>query len=378
MTGRCCGSPRDTESPTPAGSRRNARARGQAPTVFTQRTCSSTRARPVARARVHLAHGLDREWWAHASRIFHAATRGQLERIDFLPALLPEIDSERVALLQTLSGTRVGGGGGSDPISDAAAAVVFTPSPPPPESLGQRIHLYALCWNDARMLPFFFRHYDPWVQRYVIFDDGSTDGSLELLRAHPRVEVRRFVRTHPESFVLSELAHYDHCWKASRGEADWIFLCDVDEHLFHPIYRVSRSMSLCGVTAVPTIGCEMVSDVFPEDTSGSPCREHLSPCRDMCKLSVFRPAPAGHRFAPGGHSACPVGRNVAAAHACSFALQDARSRLRGHTSCGAGQPVGPERLEQDWGHQWTARGDALSAVFENWRSRLDLHRKPMR
>ena len=29
------------------------------------------------------------------------------------------------------------------------------------------------------MLAFFFRHYDPWVDRYVIYDDGSTDGSLE-------------------------------------------------------------------------------------------------------------------------------------------------------------------------------------------------------
>ena len=34
-----------------------------------------------------------------------------------------------------------------------------------------RVHLYAQCWNDEFMLPYFFRHYDSFVDRYVIFDD---------------------------------------------------------------------------------------------------------------------------------------------------------------------------------------------------------------
>jgi hypothetical protein len=67
------------------------------------------------------------------------------------------------------------------------------------------IHLYTVCWDEADMLGFFFRHYDPWVDRYVIYDDGSTDGSLDILRANPRVEVgssneptpsHSFCRTH--------------------------------------------------------------------------------------------------------------------------------------------------------------------------------------
>ena len=45
------------------------------------------------------------------------------------------------------------------------------------------------------MLPFFFRHYDPIVDRYIVYDDGSTDRTLEMLAAHPRVEVRPFART---------------------------------------------------------------------------------------------------------------------------------------------------------------------------------------
>ncbi len=40
------------------------------------------------------------------------------------------------------------------------------------------VHLYALCWNDRRMLPHFFKHYGCLVDRFCIFDNGSTDGSL--------------------------------------------------------------------------------------------------------------------------------------------------------------------------------------------------------
>jgi hypothetical protein len=37
------------------------------------------------------------------------------------------------------------------------------------------------------MLPYFFRHYDTLVSRYFVFDDGSTDRSVDLLNAHPKV-----------------------------------------------------------------------------------------------------------------------------------------------------------------------------------------------
>jgi hypothetical protein len=84
------------------------------------------------------------------------------------------------------------------------------------------------------MLPFFFRHYDPLVSQYFIFDDHSSDGSLDLMRAHPNVEVEPFVRSDPDSFTLSELSISNECWKRSRGSADWVLVIDIDEHLFHP------------------------------------------------------------------------------------------------------------------------------------------------
>ena len=176
-----------------------------------------------------------------------------------------------------------------------------------------RIHLYTICWNEVDMLRFFFRHYDEIVDRYVVYDDGSTDGSLDLLRAHPNVEVRSFPRTHTNSFLLSHQALQNEVWKESRGQANWIIVTAVDEHLTKKGGNLRNYLQACqerGVTLVPAIGYQMISEEFPAD------EEHLSKSRlfgaphvYMNKLSIFDPdAIADTGFGVGRHQAQPSGR----------------------------------------------------------------------
>jgi len=183
------------------------------------------------------------------------------------------------------------------------------------------VHLYATCWNDAFQLPWFFRHYDALVTRYVIFDDGSTDGSLDLLKGHPRVELRRFQRVHVDSFVLSELALFNHCWKESRGSgneppADWVVVCSLDEHLVHD--DLSTYLERCrtsGVTVVPALGFQMFMPDFPgPDERLSETRTRGIPDHYDCKLCVFSPTAIDEiNYEPGGHVAAPTGRVLAPA-----------------------------------------------------------------
>ena len=168
-----------------------------------------------------------------------------------------------------------------------------------------RLHLYALCWNEERMLPFFFRHYRPLVERFVIFDDGSSDGSLELLRSQPDVEIGHFERDE-DSYVLGALQFYREAWKASRGEADWVVVCNVDEHLYH--HDLLGYLSRCrkgGVTAVRAEGYEMVADRFPDEprclsdsiVTGTR-RERLD------KVAIFDPSAIDEiGYSPGRHVA---------------------------------------------------------------------------
>jgi len=173
-----------------------------------------------------------------------------------------------------------------------------------------KVHLYCLCWNDARMLPFFFRHYDQFVDRYFIFDNGSTDNSLSLLQQHGRVEISHFDVT-GDSFVDEERRLGDTIWKGST--ADWVIVTDIDEHTYHPdLPDYLRRCRQKGVTAIQSIGYEMVADSFPTGTR---------PLVDLVtvgarsighdRLCIFNPrAITETKFTPGRHRAFPEGRVV--------------------------------------------------------------------
>ncbi len=174
------------------------------------------------------------------------------------------------------------------------------------------VHLYTACWDEADMLGFFFRHYDPWVDRYVVYDDGSTDGSLEILRAHPKVELRSLVRVNADSFVLSQAAMQNEAWKESRGCADWVVVTAIDEHLLvrdRTMATYLAEQRKCDTTIIPALGFDMNNPVMPENhgllheivTRGRP-RIAFS------KLSVFNPdAVTETGFTVGRHTARPVG-----------------------------------------------------------------------
>lgn len=171
------------------------------------------------------------------------------------------------------------------------------------------VHLYALCWNEERMLPYFFRHYDPIVSRYFIFDHDSTDRSMELLNGHSRVSVGHFEVT-DDSFVLSALAFYNNGWKTSRSQADWVIVCNVDEHFLHPDpVGCLKELSSQQITLVHSTGYEMFSTSFPR-TNGRLTDIVRTGMRSeiLDKTLIFNPnaiEEIGYR--PGRHSCAPEG-----------------------------------------------------------------------
>jgi hypothetical protein len=160
------------------------------------------------------------------------------------------------------------------------------------------------------MLPFFFRHYDPFVDQYVLFDDGSTDSTLSLLADHPKVKVRQFVWSDTESFAFSERSLSNECWKESRSSADWVIVTDIDEHLFHP--SMLQYLDTCtqkGITLIPALGFQMISEDVP--SAGETlyqCRFFGAPWKQMMKPSIFKPSEIEEiDFAVGRHTANPIG-----------------------------------------------------------------------
>jgi glycosyltransferase involved in cell wall biosynthesis len=311
--------------------------------------------------------GLEDAWWEHLCLVVGAVTPSLLAESELANSIPAPRPIDALQDLQTLVAAARSGAGPHVP-SPKASVATFPPLPPPTSAKGQRIHLYALSWNDALQLPFFFRHYDQWVQRYVIYDDGSDDETLSILSAHPRVEIRRFVRTRSDSFVLSELSFYENCWKESRGAADWVFLVDVDEHLDH--HDLVGYLSWCqseGVTAVPALGFEMVTEAFPSAAERlADTQRRGAPSLDMCKLSIFAPdAIAALQQTPGGHRSRPLGAilpprdDVRLLHYKYLGLEYVTSRHQTLKDrlCATDRKAG-------WGHQWTLAPDEQQKEFD--------------
>jgi hypothetical protein len=174
------------------------------------------------------------------------------------------------------------------------------------------VHLYAVCWNEAHLLPFFFRNYEPWVQRFIIFDNGSTDGTQALLAAKPNVELRQFPWSDPGSFVRSHQNLHNSCWRESRGIADWVVVTAIDEHLHHPDMReFLRRCEQDGVTCVPALGHEMVTKEFPDSSAYlAEVHPYGVPKLAFNKLRLFKPDRVEPSFAIGGHRARLTGEVI--------------------------------------------------------------------
>lgn len=126
-----------------------------------------------------------------------------------------------------------------------------------------RIHLYTILFNEERMLPYFFRHYDQYVEKYVIADDGSTDGTLAILSAHPRVEIRPSP-VNRQDVCGSGATWKSNAWKESKGEADLVIVCDVDELVYHEdLAGFLEEKTRQGFNILEPIGYQMRSDSFP-------------------------------------------------------------------------------------------------------------------
>ena len=232
-----------------------------------------------------------------------------------------------------------------------------------------KIDLYTVCWNEARFLPFFFRHYDPLVSRYVIYDDGSTDGTRRILQNHPRVEMRPFRRSDPTSFVESERDLFENCWKESRGRADWVFLVNLDEHLYHPSLTAYLRTSLHeGVTVIPATGYQMVSSCFPQTRAPLTTQVRTGVrWTQMDKTCVFDPerieqlgyGPGRHSAQPRGEIRCPERRELVLLHYKYLGAAYLISRL---SELRPG--FGPGDRARDFGHKYFWSRDQAIADFD--------------
>ena len=177
--------------------------------------------------------------------------------------------------------------------------------------MSQRIHAFALCWNEERFLPYFLRHYSRFCERITIWDNESTDRSAEIASSVPGVSIVP-LSTGGEVRDDVWVDFKNTCWQKSR-DADWVMVVDVDEIVYHR--HLTDYLADCtsrGVTLPWTTGYEMVAKCFPT-SSGQIYEEVVEGVRDdwYSKPAVFDPQAIDEiNYVPGAHSCQPTGRVV--------------------------------------------------------------------
>ncbi len=171
------------------------------------------------------------------------------------------------------------------------------------------VHVYALCWNEAVILPHFLKHY-AFAEKIVILDNGSDDGSQALVEAASNGEVRSY-NTDGELSDKRYLQIKNSVWKESRGEADFVIVCDADEFLYHPdLPGVLNEMKRRGASILMPKGYEMVGQQTPrpEDDLLAMMREGVR-LHTYDKCLLFDPEAIEETdFEMGCHVGHPLGR----------------------------------------------------------------------
>ena len=125
------------------------------------------------------------------------------------------------------------------------------------------VHYYAVCWNEEKMLPFMFDYYTRFTDRFTIYDNYSTEKSEAIVNDHPHASIIKF-----QTDGFNDNAHNDiknNCWKRSRGKADYVIVCDIDEFLYHEhLSDFLHNSNSDHYSIFRTTGYHMYSSSYPE------------------------------------------------------------------------------------------------------------------
>lgn len=127
------------------------------------------------------------------------------------------------------------------------------------------IYLYSVMYNEERLLPFFIEHYKPIVDKIIIYDNESTDNSVQIAKQSD-CEVRTLIS---EGFYRDDLITgiKDKSWHEVKlnPNVNWIIIVDIDEFIYHPNLRqkLEQLRHIQKHFIIPS-GFQIVTTEFPD------------------------------------------------------------------------------------------------------------------
>jgi hypothetical protein len=162
------------------------------------------------------------------------------------------------------------------------------------------LHVHSIMRDEARILPYWLRHYERYASAIFVWEGGSTDGTREMLDAHPLVTVFDQAREGLDDLYFTEC--FMRYVELSRGQADWCVAVAADEFVYHAdLANQLEHLTEIHARKVRLEGYTMYADHFPI-TSAQIYDEvqHGYPDIWSCKTVLFDPRVDMH-WKPGLH-----------------------------------------------------------------------------
>lgn len=172
-----------------------------------------------------------------------------------------------------------------------------------------KIHLYTISWNEEVMIPHFLAYYAGFCEKIFIYDNFSSDKTKNIAIAHPSVHFLQY-DTNDEIRDDIYLKIKNEAWKKSRGTADFVIVCDMDEFLFHQnLPEILKKYKENKTTLIRPIGFNMIHDAAPvSDTNLFNDIQYGVRAKDFDKVILFDPNLIEEiNYSAGSHTCAPTG-----------------------------------------------------------------------
>lgn len=178
----------------------------------------------------------------------------------------------------------------------------------------KKINIYTLCFNEMDILPFVKQYWDYLISlgvelKVVVFDNGSTDGSIEFLQNIPYVEIRPF-----KTEGMNDAIHMyikNTCWKEAVGNVDWVIVSDMDEIIYPKSLSVFDKADENDAAIIETGWYTLVEDKKPSFNPNKLLHQITTKWNkhpSYGKYLIFNPNKVKEiNFSPGAHTIRPIG-----------------------------------------------------------------------
>lgn len=154
-----------------------------------------------------------------------------------------------------------------------------------------------LCKNEMDILPFVRKYWERISADVIVYDNGSTDGSLEYLSSIPYATIRHFDSDGHNDIIHKEVK--ERAYLEYKNDYDIIIITDMDEVFFFDDFKAVSEAFIDGgynILMTPIISlCEDFKPPYSEDKYlHQLCHKfyrqrmnHMKGFDDFSKLSIF-------------------------------------------------------------------------------------------